>query len=60
MLALSAVFMLMTFVVFVGYGLLAARVRDQVIARPRVVNWMRRVFAGAFIALGVKLALTER
>jgi threonine/homoserine/homoserine lactone efflux protein len=60
MLALSALFMLMTFVVFVGYGLLAARVRDQVIARPRVVNWMRRVFAGAFIALGVKLALTER
>ena len=60
MLALSAVFMLMTFAVFVGYGLLAARVRDQVIARPRVVTWMRRTFAGAFVALGVKLAFTER
>jgi threonine/homoserine/homoserine lactone efflux protein len=60
MLALSLVFMLMTFVVFVGYGLLAARVRDHVIARPRVVTWMRRTFAGAFVALGVKLALAER
>ena len=60
MLGLSAVFMLMTFVVFVGYGLLAARVRDQVIARPRVVTWMRRTFAAAFVALGVKLALAER
>ena len=59
-LALSGVFMLMTFAVFVGYGLLAARVRDQVIARPRVVTWMRRTFAGAFVALGVKLAFTER
>jgi threonine/homoserine/homoserine lactone efflux protein len=60
MLGLSAVFMLMTFVVFVGYGLLAARVRDQVISRPRVVTWMRRTFAAAFVALGVKLALADR
>ena len=59
MLALSGVFMLMTFVVFVGYGLLAARVRDHVIARPRVVSWMRRTFAIAFVALGAKLALSE-
>jgi threonine/homoserine/homoserine lactone efflux protein len=42
MLGLSAVFMLMTFVVFVIYGLLAARVRDHVIPRPRVLTWMRR------------------
>jgi threonine/homoserine/homoserine lactone efflux protein len=38
MLALSAVFMILTFVVFVGYGL----------------------FAAAFVALGAKLALTDR
>lgn len=60
MLALSAVFMLMTFVVFVGYGLCAASVRDHVISRPRVLTWMRRTFAGAFVALGGKLALAER
>jgi threonine/homoserine/homoserine lactone efflux protein len=60
MLALSAVFMLMTFVVFVGYGLFAASVRDHVISRPRVLTWMRRTFAGAFVALGAKLALADR
>ncbi len=60
MLVLSAVFMLMTFVVFVGYGLFAASIRDHVISRPRVLTWMRRTFAGAFAALGAKLAFTER
>lgn len=60
MLALSAVFMLMTFAVFVGYGLFAASVRDHVISRPRVLTWMRRTFAGAFVALGARLALSDR
>jgi threonine/homoserine/homoserine lactone efflux protein len=57
---LSLVFMLLTFVVFVGYGLFAAAIRDHVISRPRVLAWMRRSFAAAFVALGVKLALAER
>jgi threonine/homoserine/homoserine lactone efflux protein len=60
MLMLSGVFMAMTFVVFVAYGLCAASVRDRIIARPRVLTWMHRTFAGAFVALGVKLALAER
>jgi threonine/homoserine/homoserine lactone efflux protein len=60
MLTLSAVFMLMTFVVFVGYGLFAASIRDHVISRPAVLTWMRRSFAAAFAALGAKLALAER
>ena len=60
MLELSAVFMLMTFVVFVGYGLFAASVRDHVISRPRVLTWMRRTFAAAFVGLGAKLALSDR
>ncbi len=60
MLALSAVFMLMTFVIFVGYGLFAASIRDHVISRPRVLTWMRRTFASAFAALGAKLAFAER
>ncbi len=60
MLMLSAVFMLMTFVVFAIYGLFAASVRDHVISRPRVMTWMRRTFAGAFALLGAKLAFTER
>jgi threonine/homoserine/homoserine lactone efflux protein len=60
MLMLSVVFMLLTFVVFVGYGLFAAALRTHVISRPQVLNWMRRAFAGAFVALGAKLALTDR
>jgi threonine/homoserine/homoserine lactone efflux protein len=60
MAVLSGVFMLLTFVVFAGYGILAAAVRDHVIARPRVMAWMRRVFAGSFVGLGVNLALTDR
>jgi threonine/homoserine/homoserine lactone efflux protein len=60
MLMLSAVFMLMTFVVFAIYGLFAASVRDHVISRPRVMTWMRRTFAGAFALLGAKLAFTDR
>ncbi len=57
---LSAVFMAMTFVVFVGYGLFASAVRDHVISRPRVLTWMRRSFAAAFVALGFKLAFADR
>jgi threonine/homoserine/homoserine lactone efflux protein len=60
MLELSGVFMLLTFAVFVGYGLFAASIRSHVIARPRVLTWMRRTFAGAFAALGVRLALADR
>ncbi len=52
--------MLLTLVVFVGYGTFAASIREHVISRPRVVTWMRRTFAGAFVALGARLAFTER
>ena len=57
---LSVIFMLLTFVVFVGYGLFAASIRKHVISRPRVLTWMRRSFAAAFVALGVKLAFAQR
>ncbi|MEX2009198.1 MAG: LysE family translocator [Dongiaceae bacterium] len=60
MLELSAVFMLLTFVVFVGYGVFASSIRRHVVSNPRALTWMRRIFAGAFVALGVKLALAHR
>jgi len=60
MLELSAVFMLVTFIVFAAYGVFAAAVRNHVISRPQVMTWMRRVFAGSFVALGARLALTDR
>jgi len=60
MLMLSAVFMALTFIVFAGYGLFAAAIRERVISRPRVMTWMRRTFAAAFVALGAKLAVQEK
>jgi threonine/homoserine/homoserine lactone efflux protein len=60
MLVLSAVFMAMTFAVFVVYGVLANAFRRAVIESPRVQAWLRRTFAGAFAGLGINLALSER
>ncbi len=60
LLMLASVFMAMTFIVFVGYGALAALARDYVISRPTVLLWIRRSFAGTFGFLGLKLALSER
>ena len=60
MVELSGVFMLVTLVVFAGYGICAATVKHHVISRPAVLNWLRRGFAASFVALGLKLALAER
>jgi threonine/homoserine/homoserine lactone efflux protein len=60
LLMLSGVFMAMTFVVFVLYGVSAAAVRSHVIERPKVIQRMRRLFAASFVGLGIKLATTSR
>ncbi|MFB4204449.1 LysE family translocator [Arhodomonas sp. KWT2] len=60
MLGLAAVFMLLTFVIFVGYGAFASAVRRYVVSSPGVMVWCRRGFAAVFVALGVRLALAER
>jgi threonine/homoserine/homoserine lactone efflux protein len=57
---LSGLFMLITFAVFVAYAMFAALVRNHVVSRPGVMTWIRRSFAGAFVVLGAKLALTDR
>ena len=57
---LSGVFMLVTFVVFVAYGVFAASVRTRIISRPRVLAWMRRGFAASFVALAGRLAIPDR
>jgi threonine/homoserine/homoserine lactone efflux protein len=60
LLLLSGVFMAMTFVVFVIYGVLAHAFRRYVVESPRVQAWLRRSFSAAFAGLGAQLALTER
>ena len=57
---LAAIFMALTFVVFVGYGACASMARQYVISRPNVMTWCKRTFAASFGLLSVKLALTER
>lgn len=60
LLVLSAVFMAMTFAVFVVYGLLAHTFRRQVIGSAPVQRWLRYSFAAAFAGLGAKLAASDR
>ena len=60
LLLLSSVFMAMTFVVFVVYGLVAHAFRKVVIESARVQRGLRYTFAAAFAGLGAKLALSER
>lgn len=57
---LSAIFMAMTFVVFVVYGLVAHAFRKRVIESPRLQAWLRRGFAATFAGLGANLALAEK
>ncbi|SDI73321.1 LysE family translocator [Aliiruegeria lutimaris] len=57
MMLLGAVFMLMTFVVFVGYGIFAAAARDAVLSSEKAMRWLNRSFAAIFAALGLRLAL---
>jgi threonine/homoserine/homoserine lactone efflux protein len=59
MLLLSGIFMALTFVVFVAYGVLAAHVRRHVIDRPGIVRRLRQVFAASFVGLAAKLAATN-
>ena len=54
--ALALIFMAMTFAVFVLYAALASAARAHVLGRPAVMAWMRRSFAAAFAALGLRLA----
>ncbi|WP_322096512.1 LysE family translocator [Pelagibius marinus] len=60
MAGLGLVFMGLTLVVFIGYGLLAAVARRQVVERPSVMTLLRRGFALALAGLGLRLAFAER
>jgi len=60
LIGLASIFMIMTFLVFVGYGACASMAREKVISRPRVMSWIKRSLAGSFALLGLKLAISER
>jgi threonine/homoserine/homoserine lactone efflux protein len=60
LLTLSLIFMGLTLVVFILYGLSANGVRKYITHSPQVITWIQRSFAATFAALGVKLATTEQ
>jgi threonine/homoserine/homoserine lactone efflux protein len=53
---LGAVFMAMTFAVFVLYGVFAAAARRRLLGPTRVMTWLNRSFAAIFAALAGRLA----
>ncbi|MGD9163029.1 MAG: LysE family translocator [Desulfobacteraceae bacterium] len=57
---LSLVFMAMTLIIFILYGLSANLVRRRVVNSPKLVIIIQRSFAALFALFGLKLALTER
>lgn len=59
MLGLGAIFMGMTFAVFVLYGLFAATARDRLLSSEAAMRWLNRGFAAAFAALGARLAMEK-
>ena len=59
MVLLGAVFMTLTFVIFVGYGVFAAYARDRLLGSKRILRWLNRSFAGLFAALGMRLAFEK-
>ncbi|EPJ43344.1 MAG: lysine exporter protein LysE/YggA [Osedax symbiont Rs2] len=60
MLVLGSVFMGMTFLVFVIYGLLANSLSHYVVNSPKVIKYIQRSFAASFALLGAKLAFADR
>lgn len=60
MLMLSAVFMAMTLVIFILYGLLAGSVSTHMMQSAQMVRRLQRFFAGIFAVLAVKLAISEQ
>ena len=59
MLILGGVFMALTFMIFVLYGIFAARARDRLIGNATVMRWLNRTFAAVFAGLGLRLAFEQ-
>ncbi len=59
MIGLSAIFMLMTLVIFILYGILASWVSTYLLNSPRAMRNVQRSFALVFAVLALKLALSD-
>lgn len=59
LLTLSLIFMAMTLIIFILYGLCAHGARTAIIGAPSRMRWIQRGFAGLLAGLGIRLALAE-
>ncbi len=59
-LVLGIIFMAMTVVLFIGYGMFAALLRQKVLNSPALLKAIKWCFASVFMALGVRLFLFEK
>ncbi|MGB0867772.1 MAG: LysE family translocator [Granulosicoccaceae bacterium] len=59
-LLLGGVFMALTAVVFLLYGLLAHSLSRAIVGSERASRWIQRGFSASFAALGARLALAEK
>ncbi len=59
MVMLGAIFMALTFAIFVLYGVFAAFARDFLLQSKRAMLWLNRSFGGIFAALGLRLAFEK-
>ena len=59
-LILGTIFMAMTIIIFIGYGLFASLLRQKVLNSPKILRAIKWCFASVFMALGIRLALSGR
>ena len=59
-LILGTIFMAMTVVIFIFYGMFASLLRRKVLNSPRIMKAIKWCFASVFMVLGVRLALSEK
>lgn len=57
MLILGGAFTVITFIVFICYGMAAVFARNRILSQPRIMAAMRYVFATCFLGLGARLVL---
>ncbi len=57
---LGAVFMIVTFVVFVAYAWMTAALRERVLRAPVILRWIRRSLGALLIGFAARLAFADR
>ncbi|MAS25306.1 MAG: threonine transporter RhtB [Oceanospirillaceae bacterium] len=60
MMMLGGIFILVSLVLFSLFSLFAAAVKNRLFASPRHSLWLQRIAGGVFIAMALRLLITER